>query len=218
MPGLRPPPPLYAIADIDILGLEHAPSAVATMSASGIEWIQIRAKKIRGKRIRDAQLFQLLERCLERIGTETKLWINDRVDVAALLPVAGVHVGQSDLPPTAVRSVVTRDVWVGQSTHNLAQAEAVAADPDVDLVALGPIFPTGSKQDAEPVVGLELLRQVRRQVSKPLVAIGGINASNLSSVLAAGADSVAILGALCHGDVRSNSERLVAAADKQPAG
>ncbi len=208
MSGLLSPPPLYAIADVDILGFEHVPSAVGTMAASGVEWIQIRAKKTP-----DDQLFVLVEQCINRVANNTKLWIDDRVDLAALFPVAGIHVGQHDLSPSKVRSVLThQSTWIGQSTHNLAQAEAAEADPAVDVVALGPIFPTASKDRPDPVVGLDLLRQVRSRVSKPLVAIGGIDASNLSSVLAAGADSVAVLGAICRGNVGKNSERLLAAA------
>ncbi len=213
MAGSLSPPHLYAIADVEVLGLENTPAAVGAMSASGVEWIQIRAKKVA-----DDRLFTLVEQCLEQIEGDTRLWINDRVDLAALLPVAGVHVGQLDMPPNAVRSVVTRGTWVGQSTHNLAQAEAAEADPAVDLVALGPIFPTGSKEQPDPVVGLELLRRVRDRVRKPLVAIGGINTSNLLSVLAAGADSVAVLGAVCHGDIRANCESLLATAKSSSAG
>ncbi len=198
------PPRVYGIADGDALGLDNLPAAVAAMAAGGVEWIQIRAKHAPG----DA-LCALVERCEARLrGAGAALWVNDRADLAALFPVAGVHVGQDDLPPKAVRPVVGRDCWIGRSTHDLAQAEEAAADPDVDVVAFGPIFETGGKENPDPVVGLEALRRVRRRVDKPLVAIGGIDAGNLASVLAAGADTVAVLGAICRGDVAGNCRRL----------
>ena len=175
------------------------------MARSGVEWIQIRAKSAS-----DGEIYRLVERCLAVLtGEATTLWVDDRVDVAACFQVAGVHVGQADLSPGAVRKVVGRDCWIGHSTHDLDQAEAAQADPEVDVVALGPIFPTRSKAQPDPVVGLDLLREVRRRVDKPLVAIGGIDSSNLASVLRAGADTVAVLGAVCHGDIARNCERLV---------
>jgi thiamine-phosphate pyrophosphorylase len=80
------------------------------------------------------------------------------------------------------------------------------------VIAFGPIFDTASKDRPDPVVGLEALSRIKRRVSKPLVAIGGIDADNLESVLAAGAESVAVLGAVCHGDVARNCQRLQSAA------
>ena len=204
------PPRLYAIADAGVLGLESLPQAVATMAASGVEWIQVRAKEAA-----DDALFAAVTSSLERLrGSGARLWINDRPDLAALLPVGGVHLGQDDLPPSAARRVIGRGsrCLIGRSTHDLDQAEAAGADADVDVIAFGPIFKTASKDRPDPVVGLEELSRVRRRVSKPLVAIGGIDADNLASVLAAGADSVAMLGAICHGDVARNCRRLEAAA------
>ncbi len=200
------PPRVYGIADGDALGLDRLPRAVDTMAANGIEWIQVRAKHAP-----DDALFALVERCVERLeGSGAALWVNDRADLAALFPVAGVHVGQDDLPPGAARAVVGGDCWIGRSTHDLQQAEAAAAEPEVDVVAFGPIFETRGKENPDPAVGLETLRRVRRRVAKPLVAIGGIDAGNLQAVLAAGADTVAVLGAICRGDVAENCRRLLA--------
>jgi len=84
----------------------------------------------------------------------------------------------------------------------------------VDLIAVGPVFPTGSKPDARSPVGLELIRRARSVTDKPLIAIGGIGVTNLASVLEAGADSVAVLSAVCHGEVGQNASRLLAAAAK----
>ncbi len=215
------PPRLYALADGDVLGLDRLPGAVAAMADAGVEWIQIRVK-----RAADRALYALLEDCLARLeGSDASLWINDRPDLAALLPVAGVHLGQDDLPPSAAREVVGTasrgrpsgaTCWIGQSTHDLEQAAAAEEDSAVDVIAFGPIFATASKQRLDPVVGLEKLARVRRRVRKPLVAIGGIDASNLASVLAAGADTVAVIGAVCHGDVARNCRRLKSALEEVP--
>ncbi len=202
------PPPIYAIADRRALGERPLAAAVAEMAEAGVRWIQVRAKGLP-----DAELYRLVEACCRRLeGSGAALWVNDRPDVAALLPVAGVHVGQDDLPPWAARRAVGEEVWIGRSTHGAGQLAAADGDPEVDVVALGPIFPTRGKRRPDPVVGLEALARCRRRTRKPLVAIGGIDADNVAEVLAAGADSAAVLGAVCRGDVRRNCRRLLAAA------
>lgn len=200
----RIPPPLYAIADLEVLGSQRLEAAVATMAEAGIGWIQLRAKHASG-----AELCALAERCRRRLeGSPSAFWIDDRADVAAIVAAQGVHVGQRDLPPAAARRVVGEEVWIGLSTHDEAQLRAADADPEVDVVALGPIFETRSKDQPAPLVGLEGLARGRQLTGKPLVAIGGIDASNLERVLASGADSAAVLGALCRGDVARNCRRL----------
>ncbi len=195
--------PLYAIADADALGDTPMPEAVAAMAEAGIRTIQIRAKGRSG-----AEQHRLLTECLAAIeaiegaGEEVDLWIDDRVDLAALFPdskCVGVHVGQRDLPPAAARRVVGDGAWIGLSTHDEEQVTAAELDPAVDLVAVGPIFPTVSKGRPDPVVGLDFLARARRLTGKPLVAIGGIGADEISSVLAAGADAAVVLSALCGG-------------------
>jgi thiamine-phosphate pyrophosphorylase len=191
---------------------ENDPAEAATaLAEAGIQWIQLRAKKLSG-----AALYRTLEAVVRRLeGSECTLWLDDRTDVAALFSasaVTGVHLGQRDLPPAAARRVLGSDGRrLGQSTHNLRQVEAAVADEAVDVVAVGPVFSTRSKANPEPVVGLELVRQARRLTGshRPLVAIGGIDHRNLASVVEAGADMVAVLGAVCRGDVAANARRLV---------
>lgn len=203
------PPRLYAIADRDALGDTELADGVAEMAAAGVRWIQVRAKRCDGETLR-----RELEACCRRLeGTGATLWIDDRVDLAALLPVAGVQVGQDDLPPVAARAVVGRDRWIGRSTHSVSQAVVAGLDPAVDVVAIGPVFSTTGKERPDPTVGLEMVREVRRLVDKPLVAIGGIDESNCLEVLRAGADAVVSLGALCRGDVAANSRRLLRAVE-----
>jgi thiamine-phosphate pyrophosphorylase len=196
---------IYAIADVEALHPTPLPAAVRDMAEAGIQWIQVRAKQLSG-----AELCRQVEACCRALeGSGVRLWVDDRADVAALFPVAGLHVGQTDLPPAAARRVVGDEMWIGLSTHDEEQLRAADADPEVDVIAVGPVFPTTGKASPDPVVGLDFLRRARTLTAKPLVAIGGIDAGNLAQVLAAGADTAAVIGAVCRGDVRANCRRLV---------
>jgi thiamine-phosphate pyrophosphorylase len=146
-----------------------------------------------------------------------RLIMNDRADLAVLAEWGGVHVGQGDLSPEDAKAVVLRtmptdrmkqgrdawgtrsvqgpDIWVGVSTHTEEQVR-VADASCADYVAVGPVFATGTKLDAEAVIGLEGVRRARALTTKPIVAIGGITRANARSVIDAGADSVAVISAL----------------------
>jgi thiamine-phosphate pyrophosphorylase len=126
--------------------------------------------------------------------------INDRADVALLVGAVGVHLGQEDLPPARVRDMVGSSVWIGYSTHNAAQLRAGDLEP-VDYLAIGPVFPTGSKEKPDPVLGVEALAELRRLTRKPLVAIGGITRANARPVLAAGVEAVAVISDLVADDL-----------------
>ena len=206
--------PLYAIADADALGGLPLPAAVAGMAEAGVRTIQLRAKRLSG-----SAWYEALDGCCRALeGSGVELWVDDRADLAALFPVAGLHVGQRDLPPAAARRVVGDGVRIGLSTHTQEQIAAADADADVDLIAVGPVFPTASKANPAPVVGLALVGWARARTRKPLVAIGGIDASNLAAVLAAGADAAVVLGAASGRDVpaiRANRRRLLAAAGRE---
>jgi thiamine-phosphate pyrophosphorylase len=208
-PALRTPHPprLYAIADAESLGSTSLEEALRIMAAEGVRWIQLRAK-----RLSDRELSTVAESCL-RIASDAGavLWINDRADVAAMLGAPALHLGQDDLPPEAGRIVVGEATWIGRSTHDEGQIAAAAADPEVDVVAVGPVYPTGTKERPDPVVGLGLVRRARALTDKPLVAIGGLTAETAPHVLAAGADTVAVVAAICSGDIASNCRRLLAA-------
>lgn len=187
------------------------------MADAGIRWIQVRAKRLSG-----GELFRQLDACCRALeGSGADLWVDDRADLAALFPVTGVHVGQRDLPPAAVRRVVGPGVRIGLSTHGEEQLLAAAADPDVDVIAVGPVFPTTGKERPDPVVGLGFVRWARGRTDKTLVGIGGIGSGNLREVrevLDAGADAAAVLGAVCRGDVKANALRLLAAAEQAGCG
>lgn len=119
--------------------------------------------------------------------------INDRADFANLLDAA-LHLGQTDLPPVAARKIVSDGV-IGFSTHNRNQFERGNEEP-VNYLALGPIYPTTSKAQPDPVLGLDGLRSFRKLTSKPVVAIGGITIADAVEVLEAGADSIATVAGI----------------------
>ena len=128
-------------------------------------------------------------------GTGVKLIMNDRADLCLAAGFDGVHVGQDDLPPDAVRRIVGSGLWLGVSTHNPDQLCRIE-HTDADYVAIGPVFATSSKWNPDPVVGLEGVRTARAITRKPLVAIGGVTRANARSVIEAGADSVAVISDL----------------------
>jgi thiamine-phosphate pyrophosphorylase len=128
-------------------------------------------------------------------GSGCQLMLNDRADLVILAGFGGVHVGQGDLSPEDARRVVGAERWVGVSTHNEEQVR-IANETSADYVAVGPVFATGTKVDAEPVIGLDGVRRARALTEKPIVAIGGITRANARSVIEAGADSVAVISAL----------------------
>jgi len=137
----------------------------------------------------------------------TRLIMNDRADLCLAADFDGVHVGQDDLSPEAVRAIVGPDRWLGVSTHNpeqLREADLTSAD----YLAIGPVFATASKEKPDPAVGLEGVRRARALTDKPLVAIGGITRANAASVIEAGADSVAVISDLLRDPAKSAEEFL----------
>jgi thiamine-phosphate pyrophosphorylase len=186
-------PSLYAIVDqgaLDARGLGIEEFARELRDA-GVTFVQYRDKRVAPREIVRASA----EIAAVFTSVEATLILNDRADLA-LLAGWGVHVGHEDMSPADVRRLMGERVCViGVSTHD--EAQMIAADAgDADYVAVGPVFATGSKEDAEPVVGLEGVRRARALTRKPLVAIGGITRENARSVIDAGADSVAVIGAL----------------------
>ena len=202
-------PRIYPITDKTLSGLSHA-EQVARLIDGGATLIQLRDKKSSPKDfLRDAEVAKTIAD-----QNNVSLIINDRVDIAMAIDAAGVHVGQSDLPVDIARSLLNKGRMVGFSTHNLQQA-GVAVKTLADYIAFGPIFSTNTKADRDPSVGLDLLASATKVVGDvPLVAIGGITAENCGAVLAAGADSVAVISAAV-GDganITQNMRRLLSLA------
>ncbi|MGD0569088.1 MAG: thiamine phosphate synthase [Candidatus Sulfotelmatobacter sp.] len=134
-----------------------------------------------------------------------RLIMNDRADLCLIAEFDGVHVGQDDLLPESVRSIIGPERWLGVSTHNPEQIKE-ADRTSADYLAIGPVFSTSSKANPDPVVGLEGVRRARQLTRKPLVAIGGITRANAASVIEAGADSVAVISDLLREPRKSAEE------------
>ena len=184
-------PKLYPITDRRLSGLSHA-EQVARLSEGGAGLVQLREKHLSPREyFREAEEAVRVARLCG-----VRLIINDRVDIALALGADGVHLGQDDLNPVAARRLLGADAIIGFSTHSVEQAREAAHLP-VNYIAIGPIYPTSTKENPEPVIGLDALRRVR-QVTTPLqlVAIGGINLANARETLAAGADTLAVIGHL----------------------
>jgi thiamine-phosphate pyrophosphorylase len=180
-------PTLYVILDAGML-TEPAAVAAQKLMESGVKLLQYRAKHATAREL------WVESRTIGEAARRAKCTfiVNDRPDVAYLAGADGVHVGQDDLDPEQARAVIGPDRWVGVSTHDLEQFRKAAAS-SADYIAVGPIFQTSSKANPDPVVGTELLRRVRALTEKPIVAIGGITLERAADVLAAGADSVAVI-------------------------
>lgn len=179
---------LYPVTDRPLSLLSHA-EQVAQLSDGGATLVQLREKLLSA-----LDFYSEAEAALQ-VARErgVKIIINDRVDIALALKADGVHLGQDDLPPAAARRILGPNVIIGFSTHNPEQA-IIAATMPVDYLAIGPIFPTTTKQTSNPIVGINGLRLVRQAVGTvPIVAIGGITFENSENVLSAGADAVAVI-------------------------
>ncbi len=196
-------PRLYAILDAGCFGsAEELFSAAEQLVAGGCSLLQYRNKS------GNARVMLEQARALKvRLGKNVRLIMNDRADLCLAADFDGVHVGQDDLSPESVRKIIGSDRWLGVSTHNpeqLAEAEQTSAD----YLAIGPVFATSSKENPDPVVGLEGVRRARALTHKPLVAIGGVTRANAASVIKAGADSVAVISDLLREPRKSAEEFL----------
>lgn len=187
-------PTVYPITDTAISGLS-IPEQVRQMIAGGAEIIQLRDKSGSSQDFHRAAVEAVEIARAHNVRTI----VNDRVDIAMLVNADGIHLGQDDLSPAHARRLLGDRAIIGFSTHSLTQA-AAAVELPIDYLAFGPIFPTSTKKDPDPVVGLELLAEVKRIAADlPLIAIGGINEANITSVLDAGADSAAMIGSVVGG-------------------
>ncbi|HUZ03746.1 MAG TPA: thiamine phosphate synthase [Acidobacteriaceae bacterium] len=186
-------PKLYPIVDAGLLAARswNVAAFAAELRAAGVQMLQYRNKQGSEQQLlQDTAAIRAIFS-----GTTTHLILNDRADLLQQTRFHGVHIGQQDLAPEAARAIAGQQAIVGVSTHTLEQMAAADAT-DCDYIAYGPVFATASKANPDPVVGMEGLRAARRVTSKPLVAIGGITRQNCRAVMAAGADSIAVISEL----------------------
>lgn len=188
------PSPLYVILDRSVARGRDLPSLLDAVLAGGCRLVQLREKTMPL-----VELAPLAKRLLGRCRAAGALFIvNDRADVALAIGADGVHVGQDDLPAREVRRLLRPGMILGISTHDADQAHRALAD-GVDYIAVGSIFPTGTKPGFQ-LVGPDLIRRLRPEIPAPLVGIGGITSENVDVVMAAGADGVAVISAVCGAD------------------
>jgi thiamine-phosphate pyrophosphorylase len=182
---------LYGIIDLGYVPrLRDCNRVAQQMVTGGVDLIQLRGK---GKSIHE--LIDLASEIHEITAqSDTLLIVNDHAEIAARVPVEGVHVGQDDDSIPVARQKAGRDLIVGKSTHSLAQAHT-AQEEGADYIGFGPIFTTPTKPDYKPI-GLGDIRQIHLDVSIPIFCIGGINIDNLQQVTDAGAKRVVMVSAL----------------------
>ena len=202
-------PRLYVILDASLLKQSEKICAEKLLAA-GVRLFQYRNKH--------ASARELLERSRGIADVVcpqgATLFVNDRPDVAYLAGASGVHVGQDDLGVEQVRAVFGKDKLIGVSTHNLEQFSAAQAT-SADYIAVGPVFETKTKENPDPVVGAELVRRARALTDKPIVAIGGITLERASAIIAAGADSVAVISdILLAGDPAGRAAKYLSVLEK----
>ena len=184
------PSPLYVILDRQASAGRRLDELLDAVLAGGCRLVQLREKTMP-----PAGLLPLAHALRRRCREAGALFIvNDRVDLALAVEADGAHVGQDDLPAREARRLLPPPMILGVSTHNPDQARR-ARDDGADYVAVGSMFPTESRIGFD-LVGPELVRRVRADIPVPLVAIGGITRDNLSQVIEAGADAVAVISAI----------------------
>jgi len=185
------PSPLYAILDTS-LSKERPPITILReFLQGGAKLIQLRAKELTS-----AEFFNVAKEAF-RLAHDAGviLIINDRADIALACNADGVHLGQEDLPLNVARKILGKEKLIGVSTHDLSQAREAERD-GANYIGFGPIFGTATKETGYSPRGLDMLREIRKAVKLPVVAIGGINEGNVVDVWKAGADSAAIISDL----------------------
>lgn len=188
----RLPLPLYLVTDRDLAHGRPLEDVVAAAIRGGVRAVQLREKQI------STREFVALAERVKAVAKEagSLFIINDRVDVALAVGADGVHLGQSDMPPAVARRLLGPEAIIGLSLETLEDL-AEAEKQDVDYYGVSPVFLTPTKSELKCAWGLEGLRLLRGNTRRPLVAIGGIHAGNAGDVIAAGADGVAVVSAIC---------------------
>jgi thiamine-phosphate pyrophosphorylase len=184
-------PSIYPITDKKLAHRTSHLGILKELVRGGAEFVQIRDKSTPAR-----ELLLDLKRCVEFASSKgIVLVVNDRCDLALSCGATGVHLGQDDLTPEAARSILGPRKIIGFSTHSLAQVHKTHCLP-IQYIGFGPIFPTTTKENPAPVVGLRRLAHACKDSSVPVVAIGGIGLEQIRAVLNAGAASAAVISAL----------------------
>lgn len=201
---------LYLVTD-EKMSLERDISYVVEQAVEGgVTMVQLREKELNTREFikRSLNLKKLLSKY------DVPLIINDRVDIALAVEADGVHVGQSDMPYEYVKRLIPKKMMLGLSVETLDQA-VEAEKYDLDYLSVSPIFFTPTKTNLYREWGIEGLRKLRSITKHKLIAIGGINSSNVAEVIRAGADGVAVVSAICAAeDPKATSKELKSIIEK----
>jgi len=186
---------LCLVTDAAACGHRDLADVVRAAVRGGVTCVQLREKDLPTREF--LARARLLKEVLAEAPTPVPLIINDRLDVALASGADGVHVGQTDMPPSVIRRYLPHAI-IGLSVESLAHAHAVRDQAlPVDYLGVSPIFSTPTKPDAATPLGLQGLAAIRALSSLPLIAIGGIGPSNAADVLTAGANGIAVVSAIC---------------------
>jgi thiamine-phosphate pyrophosphorylase len=181
-------PRLYVILDAGLMK-DSAEQTAKQLIDAGVRMFQYRSKRGAAR-----ETLEVSRKLAETAAAaKAAFFVNDRADIAYLAGATGVHVGQTDLSVEEARELLGIGKWIGVSTHNEEQFRT-AMETTADYVAIGPVFATKSKENPDPVVGLEFVRRMRRLTDKPIVAIGGMTPARAAEAVEAGADSVSVMG------------------------
>jgi thiamine-phosphate pyrophosphorylase len=203
---------LYVIIDAEVLKGRNEVEVARQAIQGGAKMIQLR-DKLRPKGMLVPLAHELKKVCAQ---SDALFIVNDFLDLAIASDADGLHIGQDDLPFADARKMLPADKIIGCSSATLD--EAIEAEKQgADYIAVGSIYPTPTKPEAT-LAGLKTLRQVKKKVSLPVVAIGGINEDNIAEVMRAGANAFAVISAvLSRDDVRKASQRLTKIIEKGSA-
>jgi len=182
---------LYLVTDPEMTARRGLLETVAAAVDGGVTIVQLRQKD--GSARQMVESGRAIKALLARRGVP--LIVNDRIDVAHAIGADGVHVGQDDLAPAVARAILGPNAIIGLSISAGSQLDRI--DGSVDYVGIGPIFPTGTKLDAAPALGEAAFAALRHRIQRPAVAIGGISLANAAQAIAAGADGIAVVSAIC---------------------
>lgn len=183
---------LYLVTDRSLSLGRSLVEIVQSAAQGGVTMVQLREKEITSREF--VELGRAVHSVLQPFGIP--LIINDRADIAMIIGAQGLHIGQSDILYQDARALMGAQAIIGLSVENTEQT-LQCVDWGLDYIAVSPVFGTPTKCDTAPELGLDGLRRIKQMARCPVVAIGGINRSNIAQVVRSGADSVAVVSAIC---------------------
>lgn len=182
---------LCLVADVEAAQNRDIISLTMEAVKAGVTIVQLRAKKLDAN-----EFFQLAVKMKSVLSHHNiPFIINDRVDIAKACNATGVHLGQKDLPLAEARKIMGNDKIIGISVNSIEETEK-AGTGGADYLGAGPIFPTASKEDLDPFLGMEGLKVITQNTTLPVLAIGGIGHLNAPDVIKAGAEGIAVISAI----------------------